>query len=255
VQANVEQCDDGNMSNTDSCVGNCVPADCGDGFVQANVEQCDDGNMSNTDACVGACVAAACGDGFVQANVEQCDDGNMSNTDACVGACVPAVCGDGFVYANVEQCDGGGWCNNQCVAFFYADNFESNNLLTLPWQTSGNALWATNNTAPQQGSFSAASGNLGSSNSVTSTLQVTLNLPAAGIVRFWYKVGSESGWDYLRFYIDNVEQGGWSGNVAWAQTQYNVGAGNHTFRWTYSKDSSVTVPPDRAWIDQVYVGP
>jgi hypothetical protein len=28
----------------------------------------------------------------------------------------------------------------------------------------------------------------------------------------------------------------------------------HVFRWTYSKDGSVVVAPDTAWIDEVYIG-
>ncbi|MBL9100339.1 MAG: DUF4215 domain-containing protein [Myxococcales bacterium] len=132
-----EECDDGNQSNADACVENCVAAVCGDGFVFAGVEQCDDGNsvpddgcdnecasttcgngvvdpgedcddgnLSNTDACLNSCQGAFCGDNFVQAGVEQCDDGNPSNTDACA-ACKTAVCGDGFVHSGVEDCDDG----------------------------------------------------------------------------------------------------------------------------------------------------
>ena len=55
--------------------------------VQAGVEECDDGNMSNTDGCVGMCKAAQCGDGFVQMGVEQCDDGNMVDNDTCTNMC------------------------------------------------------------------------------------------------------------------------------------------------------------------------
>ena len=85
---------------------------------------------------------------------------------------------------------------------------------------------------------------------------VTLDLPAAAVVQFWYRVSSEGSFDYLRFYIDNVQQGnGWSGNVPWAMASYNVAAGQHTFRWTYSKDASVNEGSDRSWIDEVYVGP
>jgi cysteine-rich repeat protein len=65
---------------------------CGDVFVQpSNMEQCDDGNLSNTDMCVMGCKNASCGDGFVQQGVEQCDDGNNVNTDACVAMCKSAV--------------------------------------------------------------------------------------------------------------------------------------------------------------------
>ena len=105
----------------------------------------------------------------------------------------------------------------------------------------------------QQGSYSAASGVMG--DSTATNLQVTLNLPQPGVVRFWYKVSSEVNYDYLRFYVDNVLQGGWSGTVPWAQASYNVGAGQHVFRWTYSKDVSLASGSDKAWIDEVYVGP
>ena len=47
----------------------------------------DNGNAVNTDACVGSCVAAKCGDGFVQAGAEECDDGNAVDNDACSNTC------------------------------------------------------------------------------------------------------------------------------------------------------------------------
>ncbi|MFO0634567.1 MAG: DUF4215 domain-containing protein [Nannocystaceae bacterium] len=102
-----EQCDDGNFSNTDACVGACVDASCGDGYVYAGVEACDDGDDDNTNGCLQGCIAASCGDGYVHAGVEGCDDGNDDNTDACVAGCQLASCGDGFVLANFEECDDG----------------------------------------------------------------------------------------------------------------------------------------------------
>jgi cysteine-rich repeat protein len=44
---------------------------------QAGVEECDDGNMVDTDMCLNTCKTAKCGDGKVQMGVEECDDGNM----------------------------------------------------------------------------------------------------------------------------------------------------------------------------------
>jgi cysteine-rich repeat protein len=86
VQARVEECDDGNMEDTDTCVGGCVEAVCGDGFVNVGVEACDDANMANTDTCTNACVAASCGDGFLQMG-EQCDDGDLVADDGCSAMC------------------------------------------------------------------------------------------------------------------------------------------------------------------------
>jgi cysteine-rich repeat protein len=86
VHEGVEECDDGNQDDTDACVGMCVDAGCGDGFVHNGVEECDDGNMDNTDACTTVCEAAACGDNFVQ-NGEECDDGNNMALDGCSAQC------------------------------------------------------------------------------------------------------------------------------------------------------------------------
>jgi PKD repeat protein len=46
-------------------------------------------------------------------------------------------------------------------------------------------------------------------------------------------------------------QGEWSGEVSWSQVQYNVTAGQHTFKWEYSKDYSVTNGSDCGWVDYI----
>jgi cysteine-rich repeat protein len=112
VREGFEQCDDGNAVNTDACTNACTFARCGDTIVWQGMEECDDGNTSNTDACLNTCVNARCGDGIIRTDLapgapgfEACDDGNTSNTDACLNTCVAATCGDGFVHAGVEECD------------------------------------------------------------------------------------------------------------------------------------------------------
>lgn len=74
--------------------GACHVEVCGDGILDP-AEQCDDGNLDNTDACVGTCTNAVCGDGFVYATGgEQCDDGNDDSSDFCGGCMLDN--GDGF---------------------------------------------------------------------------------------------------------------------------------------------------------------
>ena len=283
----VEMCDDGNDDETDGCTTSCTPGVCGDGVIQAG-EQCDDGNADTSDDCP-ACQLAFCGDGYIQAGVEICDDGNTESGDGCIyPLCTPAECGDGVVWAGMEECDDGNesdldecpscqiafcgdgyvnlaggeecddanmvdddFCMNDCSSNGWYDDFETNNLNLLPWATNGSGMWATANTQPHQGMFVAASGTI--SHSQSTNLEVTLNVPQAGVVQFWYRVSSESSFDYLRFYVDNVQQGQWSGTVNWTMGQYNIAAGNHTFRWTYSKDGSVNSGSDTAWIDNVEV--
>ncbi len=125
----IEQCDDGNQINTDSCTNICAIAKCGDGFKQ-NAEQCDDGNQINNDFCTGLCKNAACGDGFRQ-GAELCDDGNKIDTDSCKNTCVTNNCGNGQIDAG-EECDDGNVntadsCSNFCRDAICGDGIKQVN--------------------------------------------------------------------------------------------------------------------------------
>ncbi len=76
----------------------------------------------------------------------------------------------------------------------------------------------------------------------------------AGNVSFKYRVSSEPGFDFLRFYMDSTKLGEWSGAAnatTWGTATFAVPAGHHTFTWSYEKDASVSVGNDTAWIDAV----
>lgn len=99
-------------------VGGGAAAACGDGVLQGE-EQCDDGNLSDSDACTAACKLPVCGDG-VKSFGEACDDANLDDSDACLATCEVARCGDGFLRAGIEACDDGNvfdvdGCNSDCV--------------------------------------------------------------------------------------------------------------------------------------------
>jgi cysteine-rich repeat protein len=136
-----EECDDGNLVDTDSCLTNCRTARCGDSFVHADVEACDDGNMSNDDACVGdQCAVARCGDGYVRADLaddspdfEACDDGNDENPEDGCHECQNPRCGDGVVTEG-EECDDGNVantdsCTSECRPYRCGDGYVN---LDLP---------------------------------------------------------------------------------------------------------------------------
>ncbi len=107
-----EACDDGNLSDADSCSVACLLQPfCGDGVTNPG-EACDDGNTNNSDACRNTCVIPLCGDGIVDAG-DECDDSNSINTDSCRNNCVVPVCGDGIVDSG-EECDDNLDCN-QCL--------------------------------------------------------------------------------------------------------------------------------------------
>ena len=88
----------------------------------------------------------------------------------------------------------------------------------------------------------------------TSSYEVVVNYPEESVVAFMYRVSSESNNDKLKFYIDNVEQQSWSGEINWSHYKQNISAGSHTFKWEYSKNGSVTRYNNTAWLRAIYFG-
>ena len=133
------------------------------------------------------------------------------------------------------------------------EGFESGNFSTYEWQLSGNANWFVTNSNPYQGSYCAQGGDI-NDNQVT-TLEVTRDITNNGTISFYWKVDSESNYDYLTFYLDGTQIQEISGTVGWTQVTTNVSSGSHTFKWEYDKDYSVSNGLDTGWIDNIIFPP
>lgn len=134
-----------------------------------------------------------------------------------------------------------------------SEDFETGDFSQHPWAHSGNANWITTQNDPFEGTFSAKSGQI--ADNQMSNLSVTYEVLTADSIRFCLKVSSEASYDFLRFYIDNVKKGEWSGGISWVERSFAVSAGTHTFKWSYEKDISVTGGQDAAWIDNIIFPP
>ena len=132
------------------------------------------------------------------------------------------------------------------------EDFESGNFLGMPWEFSGSADWQISTDA-YDGDYCAQSGTI--SDNSTSEMYLSANVTASDVLSFYYKVSSEASYDYLRFYIDGTEMGTWAGEVNWTLASYNVSSGEHTFRWIYEKDGSVSDGGDCAWVDEIIFPP
>lgn len=107
----------------------------------------------------------------------------------------------------------------------------------------------TNN--PQEWIYSIESWN--HTNNSTSCFEVNRDIYTESNISFYKSVSSEASYDFLRFYIDWVQQNQWSWEVSWSQEKYNISNGNHTFEWCYSKDVSVSNWSDNTWVDYIEI--
>jgi len=129
------------------------------------------------------------------------------------------------------------------------EDFETGNFNFLPWEMSGTANWVIDSNEVYEGAYSARSGDI--NDNQNSRMDLTLDVLAAGEIKFWYKVSSESGWDYLQFLLDGNMVSEWSGEVDWSEFVHPVTAGLHTFSFNYYKDTSVSSGSDAGWVDYI----
>jgi hypothetical protein len=133
------------------------------------------------------------------------------------------------------------------------EDFESGNLSKFSWQSSGNLPWVVDNSDVHEGAFSAHSGTI--LDQQKSILSISMNVIADDSIRFHRKVSSEPYYDFLEFYIDGnlIEQ--WSGTLNWGEVSIAVSAGQHEFKWIYTKDYYLANGQDKAWIDNIIFPP
>lgn len=139
--------------------------------------------------------------------------------------------------------------------------FVAGGVVPAGWtQSAGsNAGWIVDTPEASEGIYSLKNADI--DDSQKADIEFSRNT-VAGNVTFDAKVDSESGFDFLRFYIDGVEQDldtasatrkGISGSVDWTGYTFPVTAGDHTFKWSYTKDGSVSNGADTAWIDNAVI--
>lgn len=115
--------------------------------------------------------------------------------------------------------------------------------------TGGNrGFWGTIGEAwTNEGFDAAASGSI--NNNQTSSMKVVVTNKSA--VTFDWKVSSQLNSDFLRFYINGVEQDRISGETNFTTKTYNLTGSNNTLEWRYTKDRGGSDGNDRAFIDYI----
>ena len=133
------------------------------------------------------------------------------------------------------------------------EDFETGDFNQFNWSTGGNLPWTIVTTNVHSGTYCAKSGAI--THSQSTELVLTMNVLADGEMSYFRKVSSESNYDKFYFFIDNQQKEMLSGDQDWAEATFNVTAGEHTFTWRYTKDSSVNSGSDCAWIDDIKFPP
>ena len=130
------------------------------------------------------------------------------------------------------------------------EDFETGDFSKFDWLLDGNYPWSVTTNNPYEGDYCMKSGGAGVA-SVVSNMTVTVNVPQDGEMSFFSKISSENNFDYGYFFIDGQQMGQYTGAGSWGERVFNITAGEHTFQWRYTKDSSVNSNDDCFYVDYI----
>lgn len=126
-----------------------------------------------------------------------------------------------------------------------ADGVETDGLLR--WGTRGAADWFLQTADSYDGVDALRSGDV--ADEQNSRLVTFIDGPA--FLTFRWKVSSEDGWDFLRFFVDGELWGEISGETEWLERTALLDAGSHRVEWAFEKDQFVSGGQDAGWLDAV----
>ena len=154
------------------------------------------------------------------------------------------------ITAVVNPTTGGSLSFNKEVDDTY--DFENGSIPTHWDNLCSSYPWKIWNSNPHSGSYCIASDNH-NVHSSESYIEATVQFIEDGSISFYSRVSTEDArYDYGCFYIDGIEKLKEGGEInTWTAREYDVSAGNHTFRWSYHKDYMVHGGEDRYYIDDI----
>ena len=74
-------------------------------------------------------------------------------------------------------------------------------------------------------------------------------------ISFYVRTSTETGYDFLNFYVDDERMGRWAGETGWTLVSYMIPQGSHTLTWNYIKDGGATGGQDCVWVDNIVLPP
>ncbi len=129
------------------------------------------------------------------------------------------------------------------------EDWETAGFFVFDWEHTGDNNWYISMLDPYEGQYCTRSGKIG--NLETSGLKLSAEVTHTDSISFYYKVSTEIEKDFLIFTIDDETRGCWSGESEWKRFGCLVNEGEHTFQWTFEKDSSGSSGQDRVFVDYI----
>ena len=133
------------------------------------------------------------------------------------------------------------------------EGFETGDFSQYDWQFDGEGGWEIITNGAYEGSHCAHTRPM--DHGCSAYMSVDYDFACDNEISFYVKTSTETGYDFLVFYVDDVRTGRWSGETDWTKISYMIPQGSHHLTWSYEKDGGATGGEDCVWLDNIVFPP
>ena len=133
------------------------------------------------------------------------------------------------------------------------EDFETGDFSKFDWQFEGEGGWEIVHNGTFEGQYCAHTTPMG--HSCEAVMSLDYDFACDNEISFYVRTSTETGYDFLNFYVDDERMGRWAGETGWTLVSYMIPQGSHTLTWSYIKDGGATGGQDCVWVDYIVLPP
>ena len=133
------------------------------------------------------------------------------------------------------------------------EDFETGDFSKFDWQFEGEGGWQVVRSGAFEGQYCAKTRQMGHNSEAVMSLDY--EFACDNEISFYLRTSTETGYDFLNFYVDGERMGRWAGEIGWTYVSFMIPQGSHHLVWSYVKDGGATGGQDCVWVDNIVLPP
>ena len=133
------------------------------------------------------------------------------------------------------------------------EDFETGDFSKFDWQFEGEGGWEIVHNGTFEGQSCAHTTPMG--HLCQAVMSLDYEFTFDNEISFYLRTSTETGYDFLVFYVDGERYGRWAGETGWTYVTFIIPQGTHHLSWSYEKDGGATGGQDCVWVDNIVLPP
>lgn len=133
------------------------------------------------------------------------------------------------------------------------EDFETGDFSKFDWQFEGEGGWEVVPYGAIEGSFCAHT--LPMDHNSQAVMSLDYDFVCDNEISFYVKTSTETGYDFLNFFVDEDRYGRWASETDWTLVTFMIPQGSHRLTWNYIKDGGAVGGEDCVWVDYIVLPP